>query len=305
MNLEPQCATPAGQFPALAVADGVSGELAFLFQKGNSALVDGGLPDGDVLDLPITGSGTWAASGTQTVTATNTPASIFQQGTFAFSEVASGLPYTQASAMVAPDGGPMSADFPAHAGYADFIQSEVNILASNADTISGGGNGNWDSIAAIATRAAPGTPASFDLSQLLPIVTAAGMGYDDPTHPTASWTTSAPVTTADAVIAVIYWGGTTSGSWTIVAPPTSTLLQVPSLPAGNTMGPPSTANYYGPPLVILMNASFWSGYADARVGASGVMALANAGVNYSGTAVVPPLPVDGTLSLSELVLLGE
>jgi hypothetical protein len=298
MNLEPQCATAAGLFPALAVADGPSGELAFFFQNGNNALPDGGPPEGGVLDLTM--SGTWTTSGTQTLTASNLPTTVLSEGVLAFTEVAEGLPYTQASSINVTDAGPVTQSFASHPGYPDFVQSEVNVLASNSDIVSGGETGNWQSMAAIATRTSTTSPASFDLSQLLPIVTAAGVGYDDPTHPTVSWTTSAPVTTADAVIAVITWSGTTGGTWTIVAPATTTLLQVPSLPTGNTLGPPSTASYSQTPLVILMDASFWSGYADARGGVSGVMALTNQNSDYAAQAIVPPLPVDGTLNLSEL-----
>ena len=299
---------PGRRVPGLALAEGPVGEtadveLAFLFQNGNAAYPDdGGLPDGNLLGLTV--SGTWTLSGSQTVSAANAPAASVNNGHLVYSEVASGIPYVQSSSIVlAEDGGVVTQTFPAHPGYADFDQSEANFDVVNQSV--GGNYPEWQSTLAIATRTAAGTPASLDLSQLLPTVVAAGIGYVDPTHPTVSWATSAPVTSADAAIAVITWygGGTgesQAGTWTIVAPAGTGVVQVPSLPPGNVMGPSSLAEYQNTPSVVLLEASFWSGYSEARAAAATMPNLVNIN-GYFEAAVVPPLPVAGTLSVSLLL----
>jgi hypothetical protein len=289
----------AGKFPLLVYAESPTFvPLAFAVQKGNALVTDGGVAQVSV-------GGAWSsAMTTQTVSVTNTPGGV-GTGVLALTEVADrvGVP-TTAPYPPATDAGVQSAAFTAHTGYADFVQSEANV--SMAAGFNGTSNG-W-TYGAVATSvpapSASGTT-SFDLSQLLPLVTSVTEDATTvPGRPTLSWTSAASLASTAGVIASFTWNGpndagvTVSGSWTIVASSAATSVQAPSLPASASAWVPlggagvTTGNEV--PVLMFIQATFLPGYPSLRGSAA---AFPTSSIVWNG-AIVPPLPAAGTVFIT-------
>ena len=138
----------------------------------------------------------------------------------AYTEVASGVPYTQRTNVMVPPSS-ASSTFPLHPDYADFVQSEANVSFSTP-------SGSL-SIIASAERSAPGATsqtAAFDLSTV-PLITSTSLDEVDagtPEQPSVSWTSTAPLSGSNGLIVLTQWYGTTDagevkGGWTIVSSP--------------------------------------------------------------------------------------
>jgi hypothetical protein len=278
------CTNGAGQFPLLAVArDDNGGPLAYSFEKPNALATDGG-------QTSIVMTGAWNPMGTETVSVTGTVGSDDRY--VSYSEVAAGVSITQTSyEPIFDDAGVQSASFASHPIYPDFVQTELSAYDSQPGV---------GMVTAIATRTdAPSGSASFDASDLLPIITDASIDSTDPTRPTVSWTSAAPLSGAVGTIAEMFWydeGTGQSGSWTIVVPSSVTSVQAPLLPSGTvtSLAPDANSLWSTPPTVAAIGGGNLVDYAAFRRTAGQLATQLQPG----STPTVPPLPSDGTMKVT-------
>jgi hypothetical protein len=302
LYVNPECAA-LGEYPLLAIAeDEVGNEIAYTYQKGNPLAPDGGLPD-DAGAFPVTVTRGWSTSSVQqTVIATNAPApptdagSVSQGSQLTFTEVASGVPRSgDAFENGSTDAGAPIEVFTAHPGYADFVQTGA-VYTLGTDF------GNIDSVLAAATRSDPATTsqsASFDFSTL-PLITAASVDATDGgtvAQPNVTWTSGGSLAATNGIFIELQWysppvdgGPNVNGTWTILAPPTSTNVRAPALPS--SMAAPTTGTTYSsPPRVGAVQAPFLPGYGGLRASFGSLPFFPNNNYELS----IPPLPVSGTL----------
>lgn len=277
------CTNGAGQFPLLAVARDDEGDaLAYSFEKPNALATDGG-------QTSIVMTGAWNPMGTETVSVTGTAAADGQY--VSYSEVAAGVSTSQTSYEPAfEDAGVQSSSFASHPIYPDFVQTELTAYESQPGV---------GMVTAIATRtAAPTGIASFDASDLLPLITDASVDSTDPTRPTVAWTSAAPLTGAVGTIAEMFWydeGLAQSGAWTIVVPSSVTSVQVPILPGtAASLAPGANAVWDAPPTVAAIGGGNLVDYTAFRRTA-GQLATQ---LQPDSTPTVPPLSSDGTMKVT-------
>ena len=293
MSLSPGCVGPGGKFPLLVLARGTApSSLAYAFAKDNALAP----PDAGTTTLSL--SGKWSTQvGTWTIDAVDVPSSAGSVNA-AFGEIANEVSYAQLSApATAPDAGAPSS-FETHPGYADSVQSEVNVTFPT-------GNFTDTEIAAIATRTAPPAldgQATIDLAQLLPAITGASVDFvSDPPRPTVSWKTAGSLASADGTFVSFQWvqlqdGGAAAAviTWQLVVPASATNVHVPALPPEASAWTPSGAQPGGPPTVVTVDGL--SGYARLR-NLAAALPPPNLLVNAQGP-YVPPLRKDGTVRLT-------
>ena len=292
LYLSQGCVGLDGKFPLLVLASGTApSSLAYAFAKDNELV---GL-DAGTTTLSL--SGKWSTQvGTWTIDAVNVPSSASSVNA-AFGEIANDISHAQLSTPASvPDAGAASS-FETHPGYADSVQSEVNVTFPT-------GNFTDTEIAAIATRTAPPAldgQATIDLAQLLPAITGASVDFaSDPPRPTISWKTAGSLVSADGTFVSFHWVQGQDGSvpatitWQLVVPASATNVHVPALPPEANAWTPSGAQLGGPPTVVTVDGL--SGYARLRNLAAALPPpnlLANAQGPY-----VPPLRKDGTVRLT-------
>jgi hypothetical protein len=301
INLSPDCAN-GGTFPVLlqALNSDDSAPLGYSYQIGNTLPLDGGVAH-------VSLSGAWStASPTQAVGVTNASTTDELSGFTTYSEIANGVAYGPPS-YFSPDGdGGAINTFPVHPGYPAHVQNE----ASQSGFRNGG-----VAVSAVATRTAPsdGGAASFDLSTLLPLLDNVTLDSSQPAQPIVSWVTEAgSLATANGTIVALAWSQADdaagiSGTWIIVAPPTVTSVQAPQLPGVLAARAPSAnANFSTPPTVIVVSGSFLQDYGQLRALFSSLPPTTSLLYDdFSEGAVVPPLPVDGTLRLTAFTANGD
>ena len=295
-----------GTFPVLALSEYTT-PLAFAFDKADPLSTDGGTAS-------IMMAGPWFTNfGTQTISATGLTSAQF--GYVTFSEVAGGVPYyapaTSSSGFAyGADGGLSQATFDTHPGYPDFVQSEFGVQGPVAQST------------AVATRgpapttATPSGSASFDTSQLLPVIPTAQLSPSGGL--TVTWTPGTPGSPDAGVDAGVdagapgiagtfvqvngtyaTEGGVQAISWVFVAPPSATTVSAPMLPAAASPWTlPSTGSgtfdSYSP-TIISVASNLLPGYPALRQSSHllGPALLRNAA---GGPTAVTPLPFDGTLA---------
>jgi hypothetical protein len=286
------CTNSAGQFPLLAVARANDGDLAYSFEKPNALGTDGG-------PTSIVMTGNWYFMGTETVSVTGTVAS--DDWYVSYNEVAAGVSDIQNQTYYEPlsdDAGVPPMTFESHPLYPDFVQTELSAYDSQPGV---------GMATAIATRtAAPTGSASFDGSDLLPILTSASVDSTDPTRPSVGWTAAAPLTGAVGTIAEMFWydqGAGQSGSWTIVAPSSTTSVQVPVLPSTATsLAPGANSVWDSTPTVAAIGGGDLVDYAAFRRGAGQLATQLQPNptptVRPITTPTIPLLTSDGTMKVT-------
>jgi hypothetical protein len=284
----PPCVV-AGAFPLLLVDQDLAGNpLAFAFQKSNAALADAG-----ALSLSMAGAA-WATPTQESLVVSNAP-SGFEPPNYVFTEVAGGVPSTAPPSAL--DGG---VAFSVHPGYADFVQTEVNVQLGMPPGDDGGVSAYV--FAAMAQRSATAPSAlALDMSQIPPFLEVASLDSSNAARPVVSWTGAAPLANADGVLAVVSWSG---GSWTFVVPPGQSSARAPALPTSSSAWAPGPGASFGPVVVSIVQATFWSDYAAFRAAPAALVTQSlidlNGCVGTNGSCV-PPLPADGTFSMSAYV----
>jgi hypothetical protein len=288
-----------GRFPMLIRAVNEGGtELGFAFKKGNSGLTDGGAAS---VSVPAP----WVTTlGSHTVGVTNPPVGVTYVEV-ASSEWADGLRAGMSNYFDATsDASPPSAQFVVHPGYADTLTAEAWTRLSH-------GNGVSYRILASKAPAAGGTT-TFDLSGLLPEITAATVDATTPARPTTTWTASGSLSASDAVFVQMRWsstftdGGYGGGTWTIVAPASATSVVAPALPAALSEYLPATAERIRkPPTVAFIEAAFVSNYKQVRSAVATLPPTEELIDDRSYGGVAPELKVDGLLRLSAFTDNGD
>jgi hypothetical protein len=91
--------------------------------------------------------------------------------------------------------------------------------------------------------------------------------------------------------------GATNVAWTIVAPPTATIVTPPALPG--SVGSWTASTQSGPVIVIAIDATFLASYAQFRA-VAGALPPTSSIANGNGMAITPPLPVDGTMRITAI-----
>ncbi len=298
-----------GTFPVLVGAQGGQDAgyayLGYTWQDTNQIATDGGVTH-------VTMSGTWStALTTPSVELANIPA--WSQTPYAtYGELAGGVDTPQSTSLPETDGGGL-ATFQGHPAFAAAVQTEAMLYTNETS-----GNLSFIGVSAIATRTPSGSDAgvSFDMSTALPLITSlvqdAGAPAADSgqsSQPYAAWSSDAgSLPSLSGVVVQFGWtrsGG--SGAWTIVAPPTATSVTAPVLPpqvAGWTPGPGAFSA--GPPMVVLVQASFLPTYAAFR-GQFATFPATGSFVNdeFQQGGIIPAVPVNGTVRISGVTRLGS
>jgi hypothetical protein len=295
-----------GEVSVLVTAVNPSGN-SYTWQKG-IALSD----DGGGASAAFTGS--WDASANNlAVTGANVP--TFAQGfrsSESLSMVVNGVPYTQAyNGGFAQDDAGLYWPFTYPAGFADSVQVEDNVANFGSNLVY---------VSAIASRSAPtagDAGVTLDLSQLLPPMTGASIDRTNPSQPIVTWspTDAGALAGSDGVVIALAWGYDPSspGSWTIVAPPTATQVQVPLLPASAGAFTPDGGTSFAFPTVAFVHATFLGSYPAlrAQAGTAGLTTmmvgdiLLGGGGFLTGQPIVPPLSANGTLVMSAATQQGD
>jgi len=307
----------AGQFPVLVTSRDINGAaLGYAWQKGNTLPGDGGVAH-------VAVGGAWSTTtDTLTLTTDSPPpfaAANSDNGYLGFSAIVNGMGTEGANSYfggIGADDGGVTWPFPYADGYPEHLQTEANV--TNYGTSA---SGNGVTISAIATRGAGdagSATTNLAISQLLPpIQTASIDATTNPVQPTVTWDIgdAGSVATTDGVVVAFTWsgnddGGFVNGIWTIVAPPTASSVQVPALPAAQADHAPfSGAFFSNEPAVLIVEATFLSGYAQlrAQAGTAALTSQFNSNLSFSSSSpiVVPPLPVDGTLRLTAFTANGD
>lgn len=297
----------AGKFPLLATATDANGSpLAFTFLKGTAIATDGGFDDAGNQDVSMASAPAWAPTVSLIVSDTNVPAQIFPGITF--NEVAGGVSSSSfASELEDLGNGVQSTTFATHPGYADFVQMETSYFPPSTTN----GDSQGSPFVAIATRTSPSSPTTaFDLSTAPPALTSSVVDYANVAQPSLGWTSAAPITTAAGSILNLTWSTDSEtsvvGSWTFVAPATTTLLQAPALPTQVAAWAPVQGASFGIPTVVLFWGTFWSGYDEFRSTSATVtsgqvnalFACVESDGSETAPGCIPPLPANGTVQIS-------
>ena len=146
---------------------------------------------------------------------------------------------------------------------------------------------------------ASATLATFDFSTALPLITSVAATQVVPARPELTVTSANPaaLATSDAAIVEISWFATsldTTGSWTVVLPPTTTSFKFPALPADATDFEPDAVNF------TVEHTTFFDASQVPSYGAAKLLPIKPAlGSDFAdGTRV---LPAAGTLRVSRLL----
>ncbi len=292
-----------GKFPVIVYAQGGAdagyANLAYSYQNGNTIPTDGGVAHVNL-------NGDWLLSfGSQTLNVEMEDGGIAPS--VYMDEIANGVGFPDYVSNTFVDGGETTYVFPTHPGYADFLQSEAIVAQS-------GSYSSTLAMSAIATRGVgdSGTP-SLDLNTRLPLIDFAAIDASSPAQPGVAWSSEAgSLASVDGVIAAFSWSDVTdagtpiNGRWTIVAPPTSSSVAAPALPASvSSWAPAATASFPATPLVVAVDGDFIAGYAQLRAQA-GSLPISSSLVYGRVASTAPPLPADGTtIRLSAFTVNGD
>jgi hypothetical protein len=287
-----------GKFPLVVVAqDNLNQDIAYTSQTGNVLATDGGLAH-------VSLSAAWKPIGTATVTATNIPDPP-GQAQLDFQPIADGVgvAFSQYASPAVTGGSTASATFESYPGYGTAVQSEAVIDPGTYPTTS---------VRAAATRSAQPADGgvTFDVTTFLPPIDSAGLVPGSSNRPVVSWTTEGGSLAGTSGTVVMYtWstdldGSSVSGTWTIVAPPGVTSVTTPALPAPLAGTAPTSDSSFNSPVIIAAKADFLPGGYDQFRALLASLPWSSSLLSGYQTPLVPPLPVDGTLSVSAYVYSG-
>jgi hypothetical protein len=298
--VSPRCFGRTAKVPVVVDANDANNRIVgFQFAKGVS------LPDGGGVITPTLSP--WStATTTQTILAAN-PHDGGGWNRVSYGEIADGVLTANDLLFDVPNDGGNAAEavFSGRTGFADAVQTEVGYRKST-------GSGGVVIVGNAVRAAAPtgDTTSTIDFATRLPEITSASLTATAPARPVVTWTPAASLASADATYVVLRWfeddldGGTTDGTWTIVAPPGLTSVQAPALPASVLLSPGATATYATPATIVTVDASFASGYADARK-AGAALLPSDMLVEDNGRHWAPPLPVNGTVRFTAFTQAGD
>jgi hypothetical protein len=291
MALYGSCVNPSLRFPLIIEAfDPNAQSLGYAYRKDLALDFDAGAS-------PSMADAAWSTAHVNWTVALTGPA--LQSFPFVVtSEVASFVPHTVTQTpFTDTDGGVTTSPVQMHVGYADFVQSEVQISSSN-------GVGSTFDI--VATRTPPPTKDSLlpiDVTKLPPSISKMTSDYTTP-QPTVTFTPDAPITNGSGTFVVFDWSntneaGTTINRWTIIAPPTMTTITAPELPPANVDWSSKNMTGFNTPTVTVMSFDALKSYADFRRAAA-TIPPADYFTQSTGAPAAPLLPIDGTITITSV-----
>lgn len=287
LSFAARCAQRSASFPVLVDRrDGNGLTTGWTAAKNVSFVADGG-------ETPVSFPAWTTGYVAQTVTVKNA-ADAGGNLYVAYGEIANGVVVPDSS-YVGPTGNERSATFRGHAGFGEALQAEAYAYDYS---VTGGGMGL---IGTAVRAAAPTTDGGVDLEwgNRLPTVTGAGVDAGVSARPSVTWTTAGSLASADGTYVVLSWSeprdaGQALGTWTVIAPPTATSVQVPAIPAGFKGAPSTVPSYANPPRILTVEASFVPGYAQLRA-AGAALTPSTEVLQGGGSANVPALPSNGAV----------
>lgn len=153
---------------------------------------------------------------------TNVPAGMLSSAEL--KEIVGGGGYSSFGVGDGEGEGDGSQTFRAATGFADAMQGAAYARSAGGQAL------------VLSRRVSVPPPAdsfAFDFAGALPSITDATTGMTDPRRPDIAWTSAAPLTSADGgfVRFMLYLGGDSQLTWTMVVPPGATSVKGPALPA--------------------------------------------------------------------------
>jgi hypothetical protein len=233
----------------------------------------------------------FTASGTTNVKATNLPSAAGVSSGATLSAISGGQGFGL-SYYTGTVGG-AGLDFATPTGFADAYQTAVkatDVSINYAET-------------ALVRREATTAPASatlaaFDFSTALPFITNVTASQAVPARPDITMTSAnaAALATSDAAVVKISWFASldTSGSWTVMVPPSTTSFKFPALPADATAFEPLAAGF-AVETVTFFDASQLPNYGAAKL----LPIQPTFGVDFALSTRI--LPAAGTLRVSTIL----
>jgi hypothetical protein len=227
---------------------------------------------------------TFAVPGTTTLNATNVPATLFSTSV-GLSAVANETLFTMREATGTINGGGRSWKTPT--GFADAYQADVAFDEVNAASVS--------TRLFVRREAVPVTSllTDVDYASGLAKITDAALTKPTPARPEVALTSAAALTGADGGVATFHWNdqvAQTSGSWTVVFPPSTTTIKLPALPADATTFVPAADVSIDE--VIFLEATQLPGYKELKL----LPIQPNFGLDLVDTQ--KPLPLPGTVRVT-------
>ena len=227
---------------------------------------------------------TFAAPGTTTLNATNVPITPFATKA-ELSAVANDVLFHMRESSGAIDGGGKNWKTPT--GFAEAYQAEVSFDEVNASSVS--------TRLFLRREAVPATNilTAVDYASGLAKITDAALTKPTPARPEVALTSASPLTAADGGIATFHWNSQiaqTSGSWTVVFPPSTTTIRLPALPADATTFVP--ADNVSIDEVIFLEATQVPGFKELKR----LPIQPNFGLDLVDTQ--KPLPLPGTVRVT-------
>ncbi len=227
---------------------------------------------------------TFAAPGTTTLNATNVPATLFSS-TAELSAVANDVLFRMREATGTIDNGGRNWKTPT--GFAEAYQTEVSFDEANASSLS--------TRLFLRREAVPASNilTGVDYASGLAKITDAALTKPTPARPEVALTSTAALTSADGGIATFHWNSPiaqTSGSWTVVFPPSTTTIKLPALPADATPFVP--ADNVSIDEVLFIEATQLPGYKELKL----LPIQPNFGLDLVDTQ--KPLPLPGTVRVT-------
>jgi hypothetical protein len=254
----------AGHVPLLVVAADTSADtLAYSYLTTFVVTDDAGVGDASAPSAAITQP--WqTAMINDSLTLTNVGAITGVD--LSSEEIAAGVPYAaqQYVNLSTGDAGVAPTVFPHHPGYADAIQDEALERTFSGSFVYG--------LSLTQTFSAPtaDSTTTFDLSTMLPSISATSIDATPSARPTVTWTAPTPVGNAGGFV-MFGWstptdGGNVSGTWTIVVPASATSVIAPALPAALAAWAPTPTSYWSPhvPSAAFVDGSALTSYSVLR-----------------------------------------
>lgn len=259
----------AGHVPFLVIAsDSTFTPLAYSYLKTFTLPGDAGVGDADAGDAGTPNVAItlpWqTAMVNDTVSLTNAPTMGGVELTSA--EVAAGVPYStqQYVNFSSGDAGPVQSTVAHHVGYPDAIQDAV-VQRTSKGSFSFGASLTQSFAAPTAD-----STTTFDLSTMLPAISATSLDATPSARPTVAWTAPTPLGKSGG-FATFRWstptdGGFVAGTWTIVVPASATSVTAPALPSVLAAWAPTTASSWSDqvPAVAFVDGSTLVSYSAMR-----------------------------------------
>jgi|GEM_PF-2905839 len=277
VGLYASCLAAKNAVLAEALSDGSF--LGFGFAK-DVAKPPAGPPPGVLAVGPLT----FAAAGTTTLTASNVLGGLSNFSTDLFA-IANSTAFRMNLSTGLIDEGPQTWKTPT--GFAEAYQAVVSFDELNASSTS--------TRFFVRREAVPAsnTLTNVDFATALPRITDAALTKPTAVRPEVAVTSAASLGTADGGVATFHWSNPlaeTSGSWTIVFPPSTTTIKIPALPADAAAFTP--ASNVAIDEVLFIEATQVPGYKELKL----LPIQPNFGIDLVNTQ--KPLPLPGTVRVS-------